>query len=78
MTHRIGRKSLLAALAMTALAVIVPAQPATPLEFEVASVKLSRARFPNHPVGLKIHHGTLNVDDGRLRQIIGLAYGIHA
>jgi uncharacterized protein (TIGR03435 family) len=72
------RKLLLAALAITALAGSIPAQPgpAAALEFEVASVKPVLGEVPNHPVGLRIHHGTLNVDDARLRQIIGLAYGI--
>src|ERR1700733_5531085 len=54
--------------------VILTAQ--TPPSFEVASVKPIVGPVPNHPVGLRIHHGTLNVDDGQLRQIIGLAYGI--
>lgn len=44
--------------------------------FDVASVKPVVGVVPNHPVGLRIHHGTLNVDDGQLRQIVGLAYEI--
>jgi uncharacterized protein (TIGR03435 family) len=42
----------------------------------VASVKPVVGVVPSHPVGLRIQHGTLNVDDGQLRQIVGLAYGI--
>jgi uncharacterized protein (TIGR03435 family) len=68
------RKLLLDAMAMMVLAGSMQAQAAP--EFEVASVKPVAGEVPNHPVGLRIHHGTLNVDDGRLRQIIGLAYGI--
>jgi uncharacterized protein (TIGR03435 family) len=55
---------------------VLAAQATTPPAFDVASVKLVVRDVPNHPVGLRINHGTLNVDDGRLRQIIGLAYGI--
>jgi hypothetical protein len=60
------RKLLLAIVAITAWAESVPAQAP---EFEVASVKPVAGEVPNHPMGLRIHHGTLNVDGTRLRQI---------
>jgi uncharacterized protein (TIGR03435 family) len=69
------RKLLLTAVTVAALAESIQAQAP---EFEVASVKPVVREVPNHPVGLRIHHGTLNVDDARLRQIIGLAHSISA
>src|SRR4051812_9930166 len=51
-------------------------QSAPPPAFEVASIKPVLGEVPNHPVGLRVNHGTLKVDDGRLRQIIGLDYSI--
>lgn len=45
--------------------VILTAQ--APPSFEVASVKPVVGPVPNHPVSLRKHHGTLNVDDGQLR-----------
>jgi uncharacterized protein (TIGR03435 family) len=59
-------------MAITALTVSLPAQP----QFEVASVKPINRPVAPHAVGLRIHHGTLNIDAAALRQIIGLAYGI--
>jgi uncharacterized protein (TIGR03435 family) len=56
--------------------VTLVAEVGTQPTFDVASVKPVLGDVPNHPVGLRINHGTLTVDDAQLRQIIGLAYGI--
>jgi len=70
-----GRIRLLAAIAAgLASAAQSRAQPPAPLEFEVASIK-PRPVAPGAMM-VTFRHGTLNVDIARLRQIIGLAYGI--
>src|SRR4051812_31483683 len=45
-------------------------------EFEVASVKFLKQPVAPHGVSLIVNHGTLTVEAGQLRQIIGLAYGV--
>lgn len=64
-------------LALAGAAVLACAQPpATPLEFEVASVKLVEPRMGSHAVGLRVDHGTATLQAATVRQIIVQAYAV--